>query len=234
MKAVGKPAVLVKYLQSHSLRSPEDYGKEKSVALNALSGSSDVENLSDVGLLTQAGYLTIKRIQGTTAFVDYPNFEVRTAMAQLYLEQMLNGRTVEQVGAGHIANILASGTAESVYHDSNRFLREVDYAAYVDFKESTLQSFIQIYCWGAGLRAKTEVRNYKGRSDLEVISGLRHWIFEFKMVGEGENSERKLKEAEQQIEDRGYGSSEGRFELKRMALVFSKKHRQFVKWSEVL
>lgn len=42
------------------------------------------------------------------------------------------------------------------------------------------------------------------------------------MVGEGENAERKPKEAEQQIEDRGYGSSEGRFELKRMAWYFRK------------
>ncbi len=79
----GKPSVLAKYLQSHTLRDPMYYGKEKALALNILSGSSDVENLSDVGLLTQAGYLTIKRIQGTTAYVDYPNLEVRTAMAQL-------------------------------------------------------------------------------------------------------------------------------------------------------
>lgn len=57
------------------------------MALKVLGGSSDVENLSDMELLVQAGYLTIKKIQGTTAYLDYPNLEVRTAMDQLYLEK---------------------------------------------------------------------------------------------------------------------------------------------------
>lgn len=59
----GKPIVIVKYLRSHALRAPEDYGNEKSISLNALSGSADVESLSDVGLLTQTGYLTIKEFK---------------------------------------------------------------------------------------------------------------------------------------------------------------------------
>ena len=69
------------------------------MALKVLGGSSDVENLSDIELLVQAGYLTIKKIQGTTAYVDYPNLQVRSAMAQLYLEQKLKGRTEEQIEA---------------------------------------------------------------------------------------------------------------------------------------
>ena len=210
------------------------YGKEKALALNILSGSSDVENLSDVGLLTQAGYLTIKRIQGTTAYVDYPNLEVRTAMAQLYLEQMLRGRTVEQIGAGNIAYLLANENAESVYHNLNHFLRGIDYRAYKEFKESSIQSFIQIYCAGAGLRARTEVHNNKGRSDLEVSSGFRHWVFEFKLVKDGESPEKKLREAEMQMKERSYGLSEAHLEIKRMALVFSLKDREFVKWTEIL
>ena len=200
------------------------------MALNVLSGSSDVENLSDIGLLAQAGYLTIKKIQGTTAYVDYPNLEVRTAMAQLYLEQMLNGKTVEQVGAGNISQLLANGDAESIYHNLNNFLRSIDYRAYTDIKESTLQSFLQIYLAGAGLKARTEVHNNKGRSDLEVYSGLRHWVFELKLVRAGQSAEGKLNEAEKQIKERGYGSSEDRFELKRMAVVFSTEKREFVKW----
>ena len=98
-ESAGKPNVLVKFLQSHTLKETEEYGSEKSVALKVLGGSSDVENLSDIELLVQAGYLTIKKIQGTTAYVDYPNLQVRSAMAQLYLEQKLKGRTEEQIEA---------------------------------------------------------------------------------------------------------------------------------------
>lgn len=56
----GRPAALVQYLKSHTLRDPEEYGKEKSIALNLLTGSANVNTLSDIGLLTQAGYLTLK------------------------------------------------------------------------------------------------------------------------------------------------------------------------------
>lgn len=74
----------MEYLKSHALRHPEEYGNLKSIALSELTSSSDIKNLSDVALLTQAGYLTLKNIVGTTAYVSYPNEEVKTSMAQLY------------------------------------------------------------------------------------------------------------------------------------------------------
>nr|WP_277040818.1 PD-(D/E)XK nuclease domain-containing protein [Turicimonas muris] len=147
---------------------------------------------------------------------------------------MLRGRTVEQIGAGNIAYHLANENAESVYHNLNHFLRGIDYRAYKEFKESSIQSFIQIYCAGAGLRARTEVHNNKGRSDLEVSSGFRHWVFDFKLVKDDESPEKKLREAEIQMKERSYGLSEAHLEIKGMALVFSLKDREFVKWAEIL
>lgn len=48
----GKPAVLLEYLKSRALKDPEEYARDKTIALSALAGSSDVETLSDIGLLT--------------------------------------------------------------------------------------------------------------------------------------------------------------------------------------
>ena len=97
----GKPSPLVKYLQSHLLRNPEEYDKEQSLSLYVLRGSSDIENLSDVELLTLSGYLTIKSVEyGDTVFLRYPNKEAKKAIAQLYLQQQLNGQVLGQVGAG--------------------------------------------------------------------------------------------------------------------------------------
>lgn len=95
----GKSSVLIQYMKTHILSNPKDYAKTKSIALSHLSGSSDVDGLSDVGLLTQAGYLTIKNVEYETAFVGYPNREVSSSMAQLYTEQILDGRNLVQVGA---------------------------------------------------------------------------------------------------------------------------------------
>ena len=65
----GRPSVLLEYVKSHSIRDPKEYGREKTISLASLSGSSDVESLSDIGLFTQAGYLTIKAVEyGNTVF----------------------------------------------------------------------------------------------------------------------------------------------------------------------
>lgn len=96
--------MLLEYVKSHTIRDPREYGREKTISLASLSGSSDLENLSDIGLLTQAGYLTIKAVEyGNTVFLDYPNLEVKRAMAQLYTELLLKGKVAGQVGAGNMS-----------------------------------------------------------------------------------------------------------------------------------
>ncbi len=73
------------FLQSSPLRNPEEYRKDKTLSLGILSSSTELNALTDVALLTQTGYLTIKTIEyGTSVFVGYPNKEVRTVMAQLF------------------------------------------------------------------------------------------------------------------------------------------------------
>ncbi len=89
LEGPGKLTVIAKFLNSHALRAPEDYDSGKTVALSSLRGFAEVENLSDVDLLTQTGCLTLKRIQGTTAYVGYPNLEVRDAVTQFYRDQTL-------------------------------------------------------------------------------------------------------------------------------------------------
>ena len=230
----GRPSALLEYLKSHSLRNPEEYAKEKSITLSNLSGSSDAENLSDIGLLTQAGYLTIKSVEyGDTVYVDYPNAEVRRAMAQLYLEQLLNGRSAGQVGAGPIVKVLSSESAESLFHILNRLFASIDYQHYPVKDEYSVRGFTQVYMAGAGLEPRVEVHNSKGRSDLEVRAGNRHWVFEFKYCREGENSGKLLQEAVGQIQSRHYGEQISTDNLIRVALVFSEKERQFTRWTSV-
>ncbi len=228
----GKPAALIRYLKSHSLRNPEAYGREKSISLSVLSGASDVDHLSDIGLLTQAGYLTIRSVEfGDTVFVDYPNAEVRRAMARLYTEQLLSGRSAGQVGAGPIVKVLASGTAEALLHILNRLFASIDYDQYPVRNERTARAFVQVYMAGAGLSPSVEVHNHKGRSDLEVSVGNRHWVLEFKYCREGGNAEKLLQEALLQMRSRQYGAQTEAGELMRIALVFSELERQFVKWA---
>lgn len=229
----GRPSALLQYLKSHSLRNPEEYGRLQSIALSTLIDSADVKSLSDLGLLTQAGYLTLKKIIGTTAYLGYPNEEVRLSMARLYTECLLAGRTIEQVGADNIAYRLATENAESVLHILNCLFTAIDYQHYSVKDESSVRAFIQVFFSGAGLDPIVERHNFLGRSDLEVRAGNNYWVFEFKYCRENENPENLLQEAIEQIQSRHYGEQSVSDSLIRVALVFSEKVRQFVKWSQV-
>ena len=229
----GRPAALVQYLKSHTLRDPEEYGKEKSIALNLLTGSANVNTLSDIGLLTQAGYLTLKRVVGLTAFVAYPNAEVAAAMAQLYSERLLQGQTLEQVGADNVALRLAEEDPEGVVHLFNRIFTSIDYQNYPVRDEATVRAFIQIFLSGAGFSPHIEVHNSQGRSDLEVTVQNRHFVFEFKVARKEESSEEKLEEGLKQMRKRSYGLQHADQEQLRMVLVFSIPKRKFDKWSVV-
>ncbi len=229
----GKPSVLVKYLQSHSLRNPEEYGKGKSLPLNVLNNSTELKGLSDLALLTQTGYLTIKAVEyGTTVFVGYPNKEVRTAIAQLYMEQLLNGRVAGQVGAGPILQVLTEEGPESLFHILNRLFLSIDYHRYPVKDEFSVRAFVQIYFAGAGLDPIVERHNAHGRSDLEVRAGNKNWILEFKISHKNEDAQIKLDEAVHQIEERKYGEQISSLEKIRVALVYSLDKREFVRWKE--
>ena len=98
-----------------------------------------------MALLTQAGYLTLKNIVGTTAYVGYPNEEVKTSMAQLYTERLLAGHTVEQVGADNIAHRLASENIEDIFHLLNKLFGSIDYQKYPIRDEASVRAFVQVF-----------------------------------------------------------------------------------------
>ncbi len=227
----GKPSVLVHYMNAHSLKNPESYGMQQAIALSTLENSSDLETLSDVGLLTQTGYLTIKKVVGSTAYVDYPNAEVRTSMAQLYIEQVSGGKTAEEAGVDNVARRLAVESAESIVALLGRMLEAIDYQNYPIRDEASVRAFVQVYLAGAGLDPRAEVHGSHGRSDLEVEAGNRLWVFEFKVKREDDNDEALLREALEQMKLRRYGEAREAEERLRVALVFSLEERRFVRWA---
>ena len=230
----GTPSVLVRHMKSHSLLQPEEYGREKTIPLSSLSGSSDVETLSDIALLTQAGYLTIKAVKyGDTVFLDYPNLEVKRAIALLYVERLLSGRVAGQVGAGPIVRVMSEESAEALFHILNRLFLAIDYQNYPVRDEASVRAYVQVYFAGAGLEPKVEQHNAHGRSDLEVNAADRHWVFEFKVAREGDSEEEKLLEGIEQIKSKHYGDQASSAALRKVVRVYSITARQFVKWSEL-
>lgn len=227
----GRTTALLRFLKSHSLRRPEEYGKDKSLPLSMLSGSSDIEGVSDLVLLTQTGYLSIKDVKYGVAYLGYPNAEVQTAMANLYMELLLKGRVAGQVGAGPIVEVLVNESPGDLFLILNRLFGSIDYQNYPVRDEASVRGFAQVYLTGARLSPRIEQHSAHSRSDLEVKVGKRHWIMEFKVVTNPSEEEAKLHEALEQL--RKYGKESNSPELFKVALVFSKEKREFVRWSRL-
>ncbi len=201
--------MLLKSLQSSPLRNPEEYRKDKTLSLGILSSSTELNALTDVALLTQTGYLTIKTIEyGTSVFVGYPNKEVRTVMAQLYMEQLLGGRVAGQVGAGPIVQVLSEDGPESLFHILNRLFLSIDYHRFPVRDEFSVRAFVQIYFAAAGLDPIVERPNSHGRSDLDVGASNRHWLLEFKTSHGNEDAKINLMKQYARLKK---GSTESKF-----------------------
>lgn len=228
----GRPSALTGYFRSHALRSPASLASEKCVSLTDLASASSLEDLNDLVLLAQAGYLTIKGVEEDTVFLGYPNAEVKSSMAKLYASELLSGKTFVSVGAGGLARKLASETPEEIVRLFNRLLAATDSRFFEGVTEYGIQAIFFAYLSGAGLEPQPERHGSRGRSDLEVRAGGRAWVFEFKMQRQGESAEGKLKDAIAQIEEKGYGEQADprETELIRIGLVFSEEKRRIALW----
>ncbi len=236
----GVITLLLQYIKTHTLKNPADYQKEKIIPKAVLKASADQKHVSDLALLTQTGYLTIKETRNDVFQVGYPNKEVADAMAQLYYELLLGGKTLDEVGVGGLGTLLWNGVAAEVVADFNRLTLSLDYSHYPVKDEYCCRGFVQAILHGARCTPRIEVHNAFGRSDLELDAGRRHWVFEFKFLPASMKSQKReaaklLKEAEDQIRDRRYGvaATDSRRELVRLALVFSERERCFTEWKRL-
>lgn len=79
-------SALFHYLQDRSLVQPKKLRNEASLPLNELRFSFDPQSVSSLALLVHMGYLTLKSIDGATAYVGYSNDSAKAALNQLYVE----------------------------------------------------------------------------------------------------------------------------------------------------
>lgn len=99
--------------------------------------------------------------------------------------------------------------------------------------EMQCRALLQVLLIGAGIDVVVEKHTALGRSDLEVETGNRRWIFEFKFAKDEEEVGALLEQAVEQVRSRRYGESASAKELNRMALVFDAAQRRFVAWQRV-
>jgi len=229
----GQPRVLLEYIKSQSIKEPSEYEREKKVQIYALSGASISDIINDQVLLTQAGYLTIKAVKGTTVLLGYPNKEVATSMGRLYTEIMLNEDAMNRTGEGLLGNYLRTGKAKLFVEELNRIILGVDHTRYPLKNEASCRAAVHLMLSCSQLSPIPELHNALGDSDLEVDAGDYHWVLEFKFVGEKDSAEGLSRKGMEQVKSRRYGEQFRSKQLRRLVLAFEPKEKQFVCWSEI-
>lgn len=230
----GQLTLLRQCLRSRTLQDPREYITEKTISAGKLSASTDIRAMSDIVLLTQAGYFTVKGRRGKNLLVSYPNREVACAMAALYAENLFQSEKAEEL-AGLISEYAGSGDAARIMEELNRAFLAINCMAYPVRSEAVCQGLVQLFFRGAGLYAAAETARALGRSDIEFDAGRLHWVFELKFQGAAAAEERAaelLEAAKSQIALRRCGAG-SRKELVRVAAVFSEKERRFTRWEQV-
>ena len=227
--SAGKPTVLMNFLKSRRLATPATYAASPVVPAEWLSDTVDVASLRPEVLLAQTGYLTILESDGEVLKLGYPNEEMRQSMARLYTEMMLADDAAAYTKTRSLARILLTESLADFVKTLNAVVSGLSYQGWSIQCETDARNAVQMMLAAAGLRVMAERHNAWGRSDLEVEAGRRCWVFEMKWAAKGQSVERRLREAEQQMEKRHYGVSEAvDFEVTHVVLVFSEGERQFV------
>ena len=224
----------MQYVKEHCLKNPEEYGQDRFADIYDLAKCKELnKNLDETVLLYQTGCISIKSafVEDLTVTLNYPNSEVSESLAKLYTEMVLGNRTVTSViGYGPIG-LFGTKSPETVVATLNKLFLSVDYKDYPVKNEATLRAYIQLYLKLGGINPLVETHNAKGRSDLEFKVKDRYWVIELKFAKEQDSPQKLLNEAIEQLKSRQYGEqNETKLQHIRLALVFSAKDRQFVKF----
>ena len=259
--SAGRSSMVLNYLKNFSIEKPESFAHIENIALWELSGSNDIETLKPEVFLFQAGYLSIKERCENEIILGYPNREVEESMAQLYVSQMVEGKTFISMGVGSIKKLLSKGNPEEAVTAFNTIFLHIPYDKYPVTSEASCRMGIMMILIGAGLYSDLEKQNALGRSDLEFNAGDFHWVMEFKYIPmdkrkvkekvtkekdiakrnslenwkETKNPDILLAEALTQMKEKRYGEGLklGNKKLLRVGLVFDGTARQFVRYGVV-
>ncbi len=202
------PSFLAKYLKKHKVKKPDLY-RNKEVDIH-FADAREIETASVESFLYQAGYLTIKEKEEKLITLDYPNEEVSSSMAGLYLENMYNIEEYATLG-NRIWKSLKIGNIENVVELFNQALKPIPYDDFSENKEKNAKnieaergeywyrSLFMMLLNATGLIAYPEPHNFQGRSDVVIQFEDHIIIIEFKFAKTSAEVAKMRKQGEEQV-----------------------------------
>jgi hypothetical protein len=214
----GTPSFLADYIKQHDLEVETFRGYEVSQNFTTI---TEIERAPPESFLFQSGYLTVRARKGDNLILDYPNREVLSSVAQLFLYGKLD---VKGFGAeaNNLSEALAEGNAAALTQMYDRLLMTIPYDIYereekkysenktneqykaYPLAESFFHALLFSMLWASCAQTTAENHSYKGRSDIEAEKNGHRYVIELKVAEGKEAAEKAAQAALRQIHEKGY------------------------------
>jgi hypothetical protein len=205
----GANSFIRDFLRDKKLSVEELRGKK--VSLDFASAPGEIETTTPEGFLYQAGYLSLRRA-GDGFALDFPNFEVLSAMSALYVRDFFPTDSEAMTAAMRLLEHLEGMNAEGLVEEFNRLFAGISYTDHGEAErrglgESFYRGLLQSFLLGAGVRVQSERHNNLGRMDLAAEYKGRTVIIELKTAGDEASAGDAAEEGLRQIRERDYGNA---------------------------
>ncbi len=203
----GTPEFLVKLLVEKKYYIPRI---ENLRVGEELINSFDVGRISPEALLFQSGYLTVKEMEvdDITGAIDYvlgyPNFEVKKALTNSILSELLNQDEEKGENQTKLKHLLGKNDFSGLQELFRSFFASIPYEWYRKNQlagyEEYYASIFYAYFTSTGFDVRVEDATSRGKIDMTVLYKKRAYVFEFKVVMD----ERERGSALAQIKEKKY------------------------------
>ncbi len=186
--ATGTPTFLTKLMRENF-----NFNIEEITVDEGMLGNFRIENLNEITLLFQTGYLTIKEREDNIYTLTYPNKEVKNALNNFLLQEFSYNLNV----ASPVWNMnkdLKKKDIESVVGRLNTLFANIPYQIFEEKQESFYHAVIFLAFQLLGYYAQAEVSTSKGRIDTVVHHENTIFVMEFKVNDSAENAIAQIKE----------------------------------------
>jgi hypothetical protein len=213
----GTPSFLADYVKRNDLEVEifRGFPTDDEFTLTA-----EIEQAPPESFLFQSGYLSVREKNGRKLLLDYPNMEVLSSVARLFLREKLEisnagFATVELEDAltrkdaeslVKTYNILLTSLPYDLYEQENRKyeIERVKKGTVSQYAESFYHALLFTMLWSSRIHTTAENHSYKGRSDIEAEKNGHRYIIELKIAEGKEASEKAAEAAIRQIHEKGY------------------------------
>jgi hypothetical protein len=212
----GTPSYLTDYVKRRNLEAENFRGLE---VAEDFADASEIENAPPESFLFQSGYLSIRERRDRNFILDYPNMEVLSSVARLFLHEKFE---ISDTGAAanNLEKALKDGKAEELVKIYNSLLASLPYDIYTREErqyswengkkavprraESFYHAVLFSLLWSSRIRTSAENHTYWGRSDIEAEKNGHRYVIELKIADGKEAAEKAADEAMTQILAKGY------------------------------